>query len=96
MGPPRPAKKAGKKKPGREPQQVSRSGWGASQLTGMHAPPPAPINMHVLTAAPPSPARAQLTPEEHYENAEMAFAMDNFDLARASFKRALDAEPEAS
>ncbi|EFN50963.1 hypothetical protein CHLNCDRAFT_141593 [Chlorella variabilis] len=42
------------------------------------------------------PARApqQLTAEEHYENAEMAFAMENLDLARTSFKRALELEPE--
>lgn len=42
------------------------------------------------------PARApqQLTAEEHFENAEMAFAMENFELARTSFKRALDMEPE--
>lgn len=36
----------------------------------------------------------QLTAEEHFENAEMAFTMENFDLARTSFKRALDMEPE--
>ena len=36
----------------------------------------------------------QLSAEEHYENAEMAFAMEAFDQARASFKRALDMEPE--
>ncbi|KAL4421299.1 hypothetical protein ABPG75_010590 [Micractinium tetrahymenae] len=42
------------------------------------------------------PARPpqQLTAEEHYENAEMAFTMENFELARTSFKRALDMEPE--
>lgn len=38
--------------------------------------------------------RLQLTAEEHFENAEMAFAMENFELARTSFKRALDMEPE--
>ena len=36
----------------------------------------------------------QLSADEHYENAEMAFAMESFDKARASFKRALDMEPE--
>lgn len=56
--------------------------------------------MHVPCLPPPSPhparrpSPAQLTAEEHYENAEMAFAMENLDLARSSFKRALDMEPE--
>lgn len=42
----------------------------------------------------PARPRQQLTAEEHYENAEMAFAMENFDQARTSFKKALDMEPE--
>ncbi|PRW32682.1 UPF0661 TPR repeat-containing -like [Chlorella sorokiniana] len=42
------------------------------------------------------PARPpqQLTAEEHFENAEMAFTMENFDQAAKSFRRALDMEPE--
>lgn len=40
------------------------------------------------------PPPQQLSAEEHYENAEMAFAMEAFDQARSSFKRALDMEPE--
>ncbi|KAI7838116.1 hypothetical protein COHA_008123 [Chlorella ohadii] len=42
------------------------------------------------------PARPpqQLTAEEHFENAEMAFAMENYDQAAKSFRRALDMEPE--
>ncbi|KAI3423950.1 hypothetical protein D9Q98_009784 [Chlorella vulgaris] len=42
------------------------------------------------------PARApqQLTAEEYFENAEMAFAMENYDQSRNNFKRALDMEPE--
>ena len=42
----------------------------------------------------PSPLATQLTAEEHFENAEMAFAMENYDQAAKSFRRALDMEPE--
>lgn len=54
-------------------------------LTHTHPPPVRP--------APPLLA-TQLTAEEHFENAEMAFAMENYDQAAKSFRRALDMEPE--
>ncbi len=49
-----------------------------------------------LTPSPSSHPSSclQLTAEEHFENAEMAFAMENYDQAAKSFRRALDMEPE--
>ena len=100
-----PGKKAsGRKKPNRPRPQVRR-GMAAQRLMArgalcmhldhhrrrrrcrrMHAPHP----LHPSPALPP----LQLTAEEHFENAQMAFAMDNLPQARSSFKRALDMEPE--
>ena len=86
MGVPK-KKSGGKKKPARAPQQVCTP-HGHKCMRPPHAAPPPLIAQWMLTLAP------QLTAEEHYENAEMAFAMENLDLARTSFKRALELEPE--
>lgn len=107
MGAPKKKGSGGKKKPARAPQQVRDalarpivnhpvahrpSGPATCMHRHCHHRP------HVCMRRPLPPPlfclRLQLTAEEHFENAEMAFAMENFELARTSFKRALDMEPE--
>ncbi len=110
MGAPKKKGPGGKKKPARAPQQAraasARAGMAAPAaaidlLASTTHAPWLPFTARGSYACadcrrwPPLPwHRLQLTAEEHFENAEMAFAMENFELARTSFKRALDMEPE--
>jgi hypothetical protein len=84
-----PKKKTGaKKKPARVPQQVGAAAMHACRPAGR-------VDADSLgRCASLALLLLQLSAQEHFENAEMAFAMENFDLARTSFKRALDMEPE--
>lgn len=89
---------AGKK--GGPPKQVRAAERRRSPRAGgalSTAPPRACVAAAAAAcrhARPHTPTTTQLSAEEIYKNAEMAFSIEAFDKARSLFKRALDMEPE--
>ena len=78
-------------RPGRGRRQATAPGaWPARRPQCMHTAQGRQSRSPCLLP----PHSLQLTAEEHYMEAQMAFISDNLDAAKASLKRALELEPE--